>query len=148
MRGVLSNHNLVFGGDKESAVLWNIDENIENSTWIETLPHMPWTDSSINSLMTTKTTISAIDWKPDGTMFITAATDGICRLWNSKGEISVIMYNDNAMPLKVKDTSYFTYPNGTNDSSQTHIVTPDDIDSISDWKWNKDGTAIVTVSEK
>lgn len=58
------------------------------------------------------------------------------------------MYNDNAMPLKVKDTSYFPYPNATNDSSQTHIVTPDDIDSISDCKWNKDGTAIVTVSEK
>ena len=147
LHGILNNHYLAFGGDKESAYLWSIDENIENSTSIESLPHVSFADSNLSSVMHTKATISAIDWKPDGNMFITAATDGIWRLWNAKGELSVVMYNDNAMPLKSKDT-YFVYPNGTNDSSQTHIATPDDIDSISDWKWNKDGTAIVTVSEK
>lgn len=75
MLGILNNHLLAFGGDKESAVLWNIDENVENSNLIQHLPHFIM-GSTVSSVMQTKATITAIDWKPDGEMFITASTDG------------------------------------------------------------------------
>lgn len=123
------NHNLAFGGDKELAYLWNVDVNIENSVVIQDLPHVSPTQN-LGNLMHSKASISAIDWKPDGSMFITAATDGVCRMWDPKGELKVIMYNDNAMPLKSKDV--YSHPNGTNDSSQTYVAVPDDIDAISD----------------
>ena len=140
------NHYLAFGGDKESAFLWNMAESFDNSLWIESLPHVS-TDPSLNSIMHGKVTISSIDWKPDGNMLITAASDGIWRLWDKKGELSTIMHNNSSMPLKSKDISH-SFTNGTNSTSPTHIAIPEDIDAIYDCKWNKDGSAIVTVSEK
>lgn len=142
-------HQLAFGGDKEKAYLWDMNDNIENAQLTDNLPHLS-PDIGSNSMMLEKASVTAINWKPDGTMFITAATDGVCRLWDSKGTLSSIMYNDNSMPLKTKDSAGpggFT-GNGTNDSAQPHSVSPEDIDSIYDCQWNKDGSAIVTVSEK
>ena len=70
------NHYLAFGGDKEKAYLWNMDENIENAELIDNLPHIS-PELTNNSMMPDKAMITAVDWKPDGSMFITAATDGI-----------------------------------------------------------------------
>jgi WD40 repeat protein len=142
------NHLLAFGGDKESAYLWDMDDNLENAERVNTLPHIT-PDTSTSSMTPEKTIITSIDWKPDGNMFITAATDGICRLWSAKGEASAIMYNEIAMPLKNKDQIGGPFgPNGTTESLQNNQISQGDVDSISDCKWNKDGSAIVTVSEK
>mmetsp|Transcript_40698 Transcript_40698/g.46651 ORF Transcript_40698/g.46651 Transcript_40698/m.46651 type:complete len:185 (+) Transcript_40698:725-1279(+) len=55
------------------------------------------------------------------------------------------MYNEKAMPLNHKPGAY---PNGFVEATNLNIVTLDDIDSVNDCKWNRDGTAIVSVSEK
>jgi transducin (beta)-like 1 len=138
-----TNHTLAFGGDNEWAYLWDLDDNIENAQLINTLPHIT-PDPAMSSSNHMNTMITAIDWKPDGSMFVTAASDGIWRLWDSKGEAQAVMYNENAMPLKNKDT---IASNGIHDSVNNHIGQAD-IDSIYDWSWNKDGSAIVTVSDK
>lgn len=137
-------HLLAFGGDKETAWLWNMTDDIENAELVDNLPHIK-PDGSNNSIVPEKTMITALDWNPEGNMFITAASDGICRLWNSKGELSSIMYNENAMPLKNKDQ---LGNNGTSDSLHQETIAQRDVDIIYDCKWNKDGSAIVTVSEK
>lgn len=140
------NHLLSFGGDNECAYLWDMDDNIANAKRVNSLPHL--FDFS-NSILQEKAMITAIDWNPDGTMFTTAATDGICRLWDAKGETNNFMFNESSMPLKMKEQHTGSYAgNGTNDSIQNNPIATSDIDSLYDCKWNKDGTAIVTVSEK
>lgn len=125
-----------------------MDESLENAVSVNTLPHVT-PDTSTSTMTQEKTMITSIDWKPDGNMFITAASDGICRLWSAKGEASVVMYNEIAMPLKNKDQIGGPFgPNGTTDSLQYNQISQGDIDTIFDCKWNKDGSAIVTVSEK
>lgn len=138
------NHLLAFGGDNQAAYLWNMDDNIENAEMLDNLPHIK-PDASSNSIYPEKTMITALDWKPDGSMFITAASDGICRLWNDKGELNHIMYNENSMPLKKNDP---TGANGISDSVYQDKIAQVDVDTIYDCKWNKEGSAIVTVSEK
>ena len=83
------NYSLVFWGDQQAAYLWNIKENIEDSKWIEQLPHLS-KNQRMNSMMREKFTISWVDWNPEGDKFITGATDGLCRLWNTKGKITYI----------------------------------------------------------
>lgn len=143
------NHMLAFGGDKESAFLWDIDENLENAQKINSLPHMrpefSTSPTSFDPLM-----VTALDWKPDGKMFVTGATDGIIRLWNTAGSLESIMYNESTMPLKGKEhAAGAAYANnGTNDNGPHNQVVQGDLDRIYDAKWNKDGSALITVSEK
>ena len=119
-------------------------DDIENAELVDNLPHIK-PDGTNNAIVPERAMITAVDWNPEGSMFITAASDGICRLWNAKGELSSIMYNENAMPLKNKDQ---IGNNGTTDSIHQDLIAQRDVDTIYDCKWNKDGSGIVTVSEK
>ena len=143
------NHMLAFGGDKEGAFLWDMDENLENAQKINSLPHMKpefaASPTTFDPLM-----VTTLDWKPDGKMFVTGASDGIIRLWNTAGSLESIMYNESTMPLKGKEhTTGAAYANnGTSDSGGHNQVVQGDLDRIYDAKWNKDGSALITVSEK
>lgn len=53
-----------------------MDENLENSELVMSLPHV-CPDQSISSIMQGTTRVSSIDWRQDGSMFITSATDGM-----------------------------------------------------------------------
>lgn len=137
-----TNHWLAFGGDKEVGCLWNWDENLENAHHLSELPHsLPAHAKSAN--MYEQWVVTAMDWNQDGTMLITASTDGFWRLWDQKGDCRHVMFNENTMPLK-QSTSYSS--SIVNESKVP--ARPEDFDSIYDWKWNRDGTAFVTVSEK
>lgn len=135
------NNMLAYGGDNEMASLWDIRDDLSNSVKISSLPHsIP--DPQRTSAMYESITVTSMDWSPDGTMLITSSTDGLCRLWDREGDWSEIMHNEHSMPLKAA-SGY-----SSNGQSESKSAKPDDIDCIYDWKWNKDGSAFVTVSEK
>lgn len=136
------NHMLAFGGDKGYSALWDMKDDLAEAEEISALPHVAPEPLS-KSLADHATTIFSIDWKPDGTSFITGANDGICRMWDTSGNATAVMLNEESMPLSKKDG---TPPSGE-PPSKDHIY-PIDIDCMYDCKWNKDGTALVTVSEK
>jgi len=142
------NHMLAFGGDNNHASLWNIDESVDQAQSIQVLPHTSQSISNMDYDSNMKF-ISAIDWKCDGSAFVTAAYDGICRMWDDSGELSKIMYNHISMPLKTNKnlSSDGIQSNGISDSANK-VITQEDFDSIYSCKWNKDGSALVTVSEK
>lgn len=118
--------------------MWNISESLEGAVCINSLPHIAMdTSNTGSSNSNNQPMITAIDWKPDGEIFVTGASDGIARCWKENGQTSHVLYNENAMPLK-KDFS---------DGAGAQPA-PVDTDFISECKWNKDGTALVSVSEK
>jgi len=138
------NHKLVYGGDNGYATLWDIGNNVSEAQHIKQLPHIsrePASGASQNST----TTINSIDWNNDGTKFITGASDGICRMWDDKGTINSFMYNEEAMPLKNKGV---LPNNSSSDNNLNNIISQEDVDYIFDAKWNKNGSNLVTVSEK
>jgi WD40 repeat protein len=136
------NHKLAFGGDNEMAYMWDMAEDLESAKRIANLPHaLP--EHAKSSTMYEKIAVTSLDWKPDGNMLITGSTDGICRLWDDKGECCKIMFNELSMPLK-QSNAYS--PGGAGDSKVS--TRPDDFDSINSCQWNKDGSAFVTVSDK
>lgn len=136
------NHMLAFGGDNGYSALWNISESINTAALINDLPHiMP--DQPKDSLPLDKTIINSIDWKPDGSGFVTGSNDGITRMWDCSGSPAGVMLNEATMPLTKKEGSA-----AEGESLGKDQISPMDIDPVYDLKWNKDGSAIVTVSEK
>jgi transducin (beta)-like 1 len=143
------NHMLAFGGDNACAYLWNMDDNLEKATKISSLPHLrPEMPNSTVSIE--QSTVTTVNWKPDGKIFVTGASDGILRLWDQNGDLGAIMMNDASIPAKSKDhvgnDGFAT--NGTNESAGHNKADQGSFDTIYDAKWNKDGSNLVTVSEK
>ncbi|CAI2364332.1 unnamed protein product [Moneuplotes crassus] len=135
-------HMLAFGGDNEFSSLWNIGDNVSEAEEISTLPHVA-PDLPSMAMMHTLTTINSIDWKPDGNSFITGSSDGICRMWDTSGSVNAVMFNEDSMVLSQKAGTSFP-----REQPKKAQVLPNDVDSIFDCKWNKDGSALVSVSEK
>jgi len=126
-----------------------MDDNLEKATKISSLPHLrPEMPNSTVSIE--QSTVTTVNWKPDGKIFVTGASDGILRLWDQNGDLGAIMMNDASIPAKSKDhvgnDGFAT--NGTNESAGHNKADQGSFDTIYDAKWNKDGSNLVTVSEK
>jgi len=65
-------------------------------------------------------------------------------MWDTSGAATAVMYNEESMPLSKKEV---LHP-GLGDDMNKDRISQGDVDSIFDCKWNKDGSALVTVSEK
>lgn len=64
-------------------------------------------------------------------------------MWDSQGTATAVMLNEDSMPLSKKEGVPIP-----GEGLDKDLISPVDIDSIFDCKWNKDGSALVTVSEK
>lgn len=133
------NHKLAFGGENEMAYLWDIGEDIEAAKKIATLPHsLP--DHAKSSDMHEKISVNSLDWNPAGNVLATGSSDGFCRLWGENGDCQQLLFNEHSMPLK--QTSAYSAGDAKVPS------TPGDFDTIHSLAWNKDGSALVTTSDK